>query len=68
MAINSRLINIPQDGEEDVDEEVGVATALKENTKRREDNSEDDLDDVAVCIPSASEATHWLRRPPTGWY
>lgn len=25
--------NITQDGEEDVDEEVGVATALEENTK-----------------------------------
>jgi len=38
--------NITQDGQEDVDEEVGIASTLKENTKRREEDGEDDLDDI----------------------
>ena len=40
--------NVTQNGEQDVDEEVGIATALEEHTQRRQDDGEDDLDDVAV--------------------
>jgi len=40
--------NVTQDGEEDVDEEVRIATALKEDTERRDEDGEDDLDNVAV--------------------
>ncbi|KAM0805699.1 hypothetical protein BDR22DRAFT_299087 [Usnea florida] len=40
--------NITQYCQENVDEEIGIATALEENTKRREENGEDDLADVAV--------------------
>jgi hypothetical protein len=38
-----------EDGQEEVNEEVGAAATLKEDTKRREQDGEDDLDDVAVC-------------------
>jgi hypothetical protein len=46
---NERLLtwNVTEDGQEDVNEEVGVASSLKEDTKRWEDDGEDDLDDVA---------------------
>ena len=40
--------NVTQDGQQDVDEEVRIASALKENTERGEENGEDDLDEVAV--------------------
>ena len=36
-----------KDGQEQVDEEVGTAATLEEDTKRREHNGADDLDDVA---------------------
>lgn len=38
-----------KDGQEDVDEEVGAAATLKEDTERREHDGADDLDDVAVA-------------------
>lgn len=40
--------DVAQDCQEDVDEEVGIATALEEDTKRWEDNGENDLADVAI--------------------
>lgn len=40
--------NVTQDGQQDVDEEVGIATALEEDTERRKEDGEDDLDDVAA--------------------
>lgn len=40
--------NVTQDGEEDVDAEVGTAAALEEDTDGREDDGKDDLADVAV--------------------
>jgi hypothetical protein len=46
--------NVTQDGQQDVDEEVGVAAALEEDTQRRDEDGEDDLDDVAVC-PSLAD-------------
>jgi hypothetical protein len=39
---------LTQDGEEDVDEEIGAATALEEDTHGREDDGKDDLANVAV--------------------
>jgi hypothetical protein len=39
--------NVTEDGQQDVDEEVGIASALEEHTQRREEDGEDDLDDVA---------------------
>lgn len=36
-----------KDGQEQVDEEVGAAATLKEDSERREHNGTDDLDDVA---------------------
>jgi len=39
--------DITQDRQEDVDEQVGSATALKEDAQWREKDSEDDLADVA---------------------
>ena len=40
--------NVAQDCQEDVDEEVGIATALEEDTKRWEDDGENDLADIAI--------------------
>lgn len=39
--------NVTQDGQQDVDEEVGIAATLQEDAQGREDDGEDDLDDVA---------------------
>lgn len=39
--------NVTQYCQQDVDEEVGIATALEEDTEGREDDREDDLADVA---------------------
>jgi hypothetical protein len=36
-----------ENGQEDVDQEVGAAPALEENTQRREDDGKDHLADVA---------------------
>lgn len=40
--------NVSEDGEEDVDEEVCTAAALKEDTEGREEDGEDDLANVTV--------------------
>lgn len=40
--------NVTQDGEQDVDAEVGTTSSLEENTKRREDDGKNDLADVAT--------------------
>lgn len=37
-----------KDGQEQVDEEVGAAATLKEDTKRREHDGANDLDNVAA--------------------
>lgn len=39
--------NVSQNGEQDVDEEVGTATTLEEDTDGREDDGKDDLANVA---------------------
>ena len=50
--------DITKNRQEDVDEEVGVATSLKENAERRKDNSEDDLADVARIPETISNALY----------
>lgn len=40
--------NVTEDSEQDTDKEVGAATTLKEYTKRRKEDGEDDLADVTV--------------------
>ena len=44
--------NVTQYRQEDVDEKVGIATALKENTEGRKDDGEDDLANVATVEAS----------------
>jgi hypothetical protein len=39
--------NVTENGEQDVDQEVGIAAALEEDTDRWQEDGEDDLDDVA---------------------
>lgn len=41
--------NVTQDGQTDVDEHIGTASALQEDTQRRQDDGEDDLADVAAA-------------------
>jgi hypothetical protein len=52
--------DITQDGQQNVDEEVGIATALKEDTKRGENDGKDDLADVADGLLAllSPEAVH----------
>ena len=40
--------NVAQNREQNVDEKVGIATALKEDTERRKNDGKDDFDDVAI--------------------
>ena len=40
--------DVAQDRQEDVDEEIGIATAFEEDTKRWENDGEDDLADIAT--------------------
>ena len=42
--------NVTQNCEEDVDQEIRIAAALKEDTKRWEDDGEDDFADIAITI------------------
>lgn len=39
--------NVTKDGQQDVDEEIGIAAALEEDTQRRKDNGKEDLADIA---------------------
>jgi hypothetical protein len=39
--------NVTEDGQQDVDEEVGIASALEEHADGREEDGEHDLDEVA---------------------
>lgn len=40
--------DVAQDRQENVDEEIGIATALEEDTKGWEDDGENDLADIAI--------------------
>lgn len=42
--------DVTKDGEQDVDEQVSTTAALKENSKRRQDDCENDLADVATAV------------------
>ncbi len=50
--------DVTQDGQQDVDKEVGVAASLKEDTKRWQDDGKNDLADIAVdqCQQCRDEA------------
>ena len=39
--------NVTEDGQEDVDKQVGAAATLEEDAERGQDDGDDDLDDVA---------------------
>ena len=39
--------DITQDGQEDVDEQIGTAAALEKDAERRNKDGEDDFNDVA---------------------
>lgn len=56
--------DITQDGEQDVDEEISIASALEEDTQRWEDNGEDDFADVAgeKCIGQLELSTEAKER------
>ena len=38
--------NVTENGQQDVDEEVGIAAALEKDTERRDEDGKDDLADV----------------------
>ena len=40
--------DVAQDRQEDVDEEIGITTAFEEDTKRWEDDGQNDLADIAL--------------------
>jgi hypothetical protein len=47
-AVKQTYGNVTEDGQQDVDEEVGIASTLEEHTQRRQEDGEDNLEDVAV--------------------
>lgn len=49
--------NVTENGQEQVDEEVGAAATLEEDSERWEEDGEDDLDDVAVRLLLALRIT-----------
>jgi hypothetical protein len=51
--------NVSKHSQQNVDEEVGVASALKEDTDRWEDDGEEDLADVAVGVLASASAWLW---------
>ena len=55
--------NVTQDGQQDVDAQVGAAATLEEDTKRRQKDGEDDLADVTVD----RRAWSVTRRPHTSY-
>lgn len=54
--------NVTQDGQEDVDEEVAVATLLEEDTQWGEDDGKQDLADITV---PRLESVFWFFLRPT---
>lgn len=56
--------NVSQNRQEDVDEEVSSAAALKEDTDGRKEDGEDDFDDVAA----ACQCIFLVREPPRWCY
>ena len=52
MCVAGKIWAYTEDGEQDVDQEVGAAATLEEDTDGREEDGEDDLDDVAVNLVS----------------
>lgn len=40
--------NVTKDGQKNVDEQVTATSALEEDTQRRQQDSDDDLEDIAV--------------------
>lgn len=45
--------NVPQTRQDDVDDEVGAAATLKEDSERWQEDGEEDLDDVAAAFSLA---------------
>jgi hypothetical protein len=48
--------NVTQDGQENVDEEVSAAATLEEDTKRRQNNGDNDLDNVTEQSSVSTES------------
>lgn len=42
------IIELTEDGQEDVDAKIGTAATLKEDTQRRENDGKEDLADIAI--------------------
>ena len=58
--------NPTQNGQHDVDQEVGATSALQENTQRRQDDGEEDFADVSVEIESVIMVRRVRQRLATG--
>jgi hypothetical protein len=39
---------LTKNGQQDINEKVGIASSLEKHTERWQDDGEDDLDDVAI--------------------
>lgn len=55
--------NVAQYREEDVDQKVGVATTLEENTDRWEEDGENDLTEVTVATRQVTNCSHYAANP-----
>ena len=60
--------NVTQNGQQDVDEEIGIATSLKEDTERREDDGKDDLADIAGGLLRSVRQSSRHKRGQTATY
>lgn len=52
---------VTEDGEQNVDEQIGSASALKEDTQRGQHDGKDDLADITVF---ALQVSSWLSLGP----
>lgn len=59
--------NKAENGQQDVDEEVCAAAALKEDTERWEENGENDLDDVAERKLVSQVGRHHMAAASARW-
>ena len=59
--------DVAQYCQEDVDEEVGIATTLEEDTEGREDDGEDDLANVATFRATSVVILMTARRTLRSW-
>lgn len=60
IAAERPVAELTKDGQNNIDEEIGAATSLEEDSQRRKDDGEDELADVAVGKRKLLAIFHFL--------